>query len=127
LYDFIRRAGFPWATLDLKDVRFRDETLFNLFKKGTETKPGQIESILQHHAERQFILVGDSGEQDPEVYGDIARRYPAQIHRILIRNADNSKAEDLRFKEAFKHIARNKWQLFDHPGQISIDDLLLIK
>ena len=127
LYDFIRRVGFPWATLELKDVRFRDETLFNLFKKGTETKPGQIEPILQHHAERQFILVGDSGEQDPEVYGDIARRYPAQVHRILIRNADNSKAEDLRFKEAFKHIARNKWQLFDHPGQISIDDLLIIK
>ena len=127
LYDFIRSAGFPWATLDLKDVRFRDETLFNLFKKGTETKPGQIEPILQHHAERQFILVGDSGEQDPEVYGDIARRYPAQIYRIWIRNADNSKAEDLRFKEAFNHIARNKWQLFDHPGQISIDDLLVIK
>jgi hypothetical protein len=127
LYDFIRSAGFPWATLDLKDVRFRDETLFNLSKKGTETKPGQIEPILQHHAERQFILVGDSGEQDPEVYGDIARRYPAQIYRILIRNADNSKAEDLRFKEAFNHIARNTWRLFDHPGQISIDDLLIIK
>lgn len=127
LYDFIRSAGFPWATLDLKDVRFRDETLLNLFKKGTETKPGQIEPILQHYAERQFILVGDSGEQDPEVYGDIAHRYPAQIHRILIRNADNSKAEDQRFKEAFKHIARNKWQLFDDPGQISIDDLLIIK
>jgi hypothetical protein len=127
LYDFIRSAGFPWATLDLKDVRFRDETLFNLFKKGTETKPAQIEPILQHHAERQFILVGDSGEQDPEVYGDIARRYPVQIHRILIRNADNSTAEDLRFKQAFNHIPRNKWQLFDHPGQISVDDLLSIK
>jgi len=123
----MRNAGFPRATLELKDVRFRDETLINLFKKGTETKPVQIEPILKRHARRQFILIGDSGEQDPEVYGDVARRYPARIHRILIRNVDNSKAEDLRFKEAFKHIARNKWQLFDRPGQISIDDLLTIK
>ncbi len=127
LYEFILGAGFPRATLELKDIRFRDETLINLFKKGTETKPGQIEPILKRHARRQFILIGDSGEQDPEVYGDIARRYPAQIHRILIRNVDNSKAEDLRFKQAFNHIARSKWQLFDHPGQISIDDLLTIR
>jgi len=96
-------------------------------------------AVLQDNDKRQFrgqvklvprcgiILVGDSGEQDPEVYGDIARRYPAQIRRILTRNADNRKAEDLRFKEAFKHVARNKWQLFDHPEKISIDDLLIIK
>ena len=127
LYEFMRNAGFPRATLELKDIRFRDETLINLFKKGTETKPLQIEPILKRHARRQFILIGDSGEQDPEVYGDIARRYPARIHRILIRNVDNSKAEDLRFKEAFSHIARRKWRLFDQPGQISIDDLLTIK
>ncbi len=130
LYDplnkFISSAGFPWATLDLKDVRFRDETLLNLFKKGTETKPAQIEPILQQHAERQFILIGDSGEQDPEVYGDITRRYPARIQRILIRNVDNSSAEDSRYQNAFNHIDRDKWQLFDQPGEISIDELLSI-
>ena len=81
---------------------------------------------MQQHAERQFILIGDSGEQDPEVYGDIARRYPARIERILIRNVDNSSAEDSRYRDAFNHIDREKWQLFDQPGEISIDNLLSI-
>ena len=126
LDEFISSSGFPWATLNLKYIRFRDETFFNLFKKGTETKPLQIEPILQRFPNRRFILIGDSGEQDPEVYGDIARRYPAQVHRILIRNADDSDAESDRYKIAFKNIARNKWQLFNRPEQVSLDDLLSV-
>ena len=50
LQEFTRNARFPWATMSLKVVRFRDETLFNLFKKGTETKPEQIEPLLQHYS-----------------------------------------------------------------------------
>ena len=121
---FIGAAGFPWATLNLKAVRFRDETLVNFFKKGTETKPAQIEPILQRYPERKFILVGDSGEQDPEVYGDIARRYPAQIIKILIRNADASDDRDERYRTVFDGITRDRWQLFDDPAQIAADELL---
>jgi hypothetical protein len=121
---FIEASGFPWATLSLKSVRFRDETLLNFFKKGTETKPAQIEPILQRYPERKFILVGDSGEQDPEVYGDIARRYPAQIIKILIRNADGSDDGDQRYRKVFDGIARDSWQLFDDPAQIAADELL---
>ena len=124
LQDFLRSSGFPWATMHLKTVRFRDETLLSLFKKGTETKPAQIEPLLQRYPERRFILIGDSGEQDPEVYGDLAQRYPGQIYRILIRNIDASTATDSRYLEAFSHIARHQWQLFDDPREISVTDLL---
>lgn len=118
LQTFAHKAGFPWASMSLKDVRFRDETLFNLFKKGTETKPAQIEPVLQRYPHRRFILVGDSGEQDPEVYGDIARRYPSQIQGIWIRNVDDSSAGDERYKLAFKNVPGNKWQLFKQPEEI---------
>ena len=127
LREFMRDAGFPWATMRLKYLRFRDESLMNLFKKGTETKPAQIEPILRRYPEHRFILVGDSGEQDPEVYGDIARRYPAQIHRILIRNVDNSEATDMRYQAAFSDIAAGKWRLFTITEEISIGDLLTHK
>ncbi len=121
---FIEAAGFPWATLNLKAVRFRDETLLNFFKKGTETKPAQIEPILQRYPQRKFILIGDSGEQDPEVYADIGRRYPEQILRILIRNADGSDAGDDRYETVFSAIPRKKWQLFDDPAELSAEDLI---
>ena len=124
LQDFFRRAGFPRATLNLKDVRFRDQTLLNLFRPGTETKPAQIEPLLQRYPARRFVLIGDSGEQDPEIYGDIARRYPSQVVRILVRNLDGGNPGDQRYKSAFAGVAADKWQLFDHPGQISTSDLL---
>jgi len=124
LQQFIHNAGFPAATMSLKSVRFRDETFSNLFKKGTETKPNQIETILQRYPGRRFILIGDSGEQDPEVYGDIAGRYPTQIQRILIRNVDDSATGDGRYQEAFKNLSSRKWQLFDLFSEIVVDELL---
>ena len=124
LHDFLDAAGFPWATMSLKSVRFRDETFFNLFKKGDETKPAQIIPILERYPGRRFILIGDSGEQDPEVYGEIARRFPGSIQRILIRNLDGAGRGDARYLDAFDRLPAHKWQLFDDPGQLAASDLL---
>ena len=49
-------------------------------------KTGVIERILADFPRRRFLLVGDSGEQDPEIYGAIARKHPEQVERIFIRN-----------------------------------------
>lgn len=124
LQEFIQKAGFPAATMSLKLFRFHDKELLNLFKPGTETKPRQIEPILAQYPQRKFILIGDSGEQDPEVYSDIARRYPSQIKTILIRNVNNSKSNNERFKQAFRNISETRWKLFDDPKQIYVDKLL---
>lgn len=39
-----------------------------------------------HLPRRQFILVGDSGEQDPEVYRAIQKLFPKQVLAIYIRD-----------------------------------------
>ena len=124
LREFLERAGFPRASIDLKAVRFRDQSLFDLFRGGSETKPAQIEPILRRYPGRRFVLVGDSGEQDPEVYGSIARAYPAQIAKILIRNVDGSLAGSARYRAAFRDIAREKWQIFGDADEISASALL---
>lgn len=114
LTEFLIANDFPWADLSLKAIRFRDDTFFDLFKKGTETKPKAIKSILSRYPNRQFILVGDSGEQDAEVYASIAQDYPDQIKQILIRNDSESKHLSLNdhFETIFSEIPRNKWQVF---------------
>ncbi len=43
---------------------------------------------------RRFILIGDSGEKDPEVYREIQRRFPAQVQEIMIRDVTNALAND---------------------------------
>jgi phosphatidate phosphatase APP1 len=118
LRELIESSGFPWANLNLKPVRFRDETLFDLFKKGTETKPLVIKSVLDRYPQRTFVLVGDSGEQDPEVYADLLRERPAQIERVYIRNVSGATRDDERFTAVFDGIDASRWQLFDESSEM---------
>jgi len=120
LVEFLDANNFPPATLSLKSVRFRDETLFDLFKKGTETKPPAIEKILNAYPDRQFVLVGDSGEQDPEVYAALTMKYPQQILRVFIRNVTQESANNERFKAVFSGIDTDRWMLFDDPRTIEL-------
>lgn len=122
LREFLDGAGFPRSALYLKPVRFRDETLFDLFKEGTETKPGVIESILNAYPERQFILVGDSGEQDPEVYAAMLRSHPDQILKIYIRNVTQESGDNERFSAVFDSINEDCWVLFDEPLTLELPE-----
>lgn len=116
LREFLGSSGFPPATFSLKSVRFRDETVFDLFKKGTETKPAAIRNILDRYPGRRFVLIGDSGEQDPEVYAALLRERPEQVIRIYIRNVTQEREDNERFDEVFENIDADRWQLFDDPG-----------
>lgn len=115
LTEFLRAEGFPFVTLSLKHVRFKDSSFFDLFKSGEETKPRQIEPLLSAYPARKFILVGDSGEQDPETYSDVYRRWPNQILRIYIRNVTGARRDDSRFSRIFDGIPSSTWQLFEDP------------
>ncbi len=112
LAQFSQAAGFPPASFHLKDFRFKDRTFFNLFKDGTATKPQVITRIIEQYPQRQFILVGDNGEQDPEVYSQIQQQHPGQIRRILIRNVKQEQASDPRYLALFGHLDETQWQLF---------------
>jgi len=122
LQEFLDDSGFPWATFNLKAVRFRDETLFDLFRKGTETKPPAIKAVLDRYPGRTFILVGDSGEQDPEVYAALLREYPDQVAEVYIRNVTQATTDDERFATLFSGIDPKRWHLFDNPGQLHADE-----
>ena len=116
LEEFVDREAFPWATFSLKPIRFRDMTLFDLFKPGTATKPQQIHALVQQFPSRKFILIGDSGEQDPEVYAKIAQQYPHNIVKIFIRNITSEDINNARFQKIV--VDQQKWALFTNPGSI---------
>ena len=115
LDEFLASERFPIRTWSLKYFRFKDRSLLNLFHKGTETKRSQIEPILQTFPQREFVLVGDSGQEDPEVYAAIMREYPKQVLRIYIRNVTGASPDDERFREVFEGMDPQRWQLFG-PG-----------
>jgi phosphatidate phosphatase APP1 len=52
---------------------------------GREKKPARIQEVLDLHPRLRFVLIGDSGEKDPEIYAAIARANPGRILAIYIR------------------------------------------
>jgi phosphatidate phosphatase APP1 len=111
---FFRQAGFPAATYSLKRVRAKDASVLTLLDDPFESKTATIEAILERFPNRRFILVGDSGEKDPEVYGHVTRslKRPQQIVKIFIRDVTDQQPHHPRYREAFAGVARERWRIF---------------
>jgi hypothetical protein len=62
--------------------------LFNglLSAPATRKREGVV-SLLTAFPESRFLLVGDTGEQDLELYAAMARDYPEQILGVFVRDA----------------------------------------
>lgn len=115
---FARASGFPSATFHLKQFRVKDDSFFDLFAGGEETKPRQIEPIMDAFPQRTFLLVGDSGEKDPEVYGALYRKRAQQIRHIYIRNVTGESLDDPRFVQAFAGVPATRRTLFEDPAAL---------
>ena len=119
LDEFLAKVGYPKGTYHLKNFRLKDSSVQNLFSSQEETKLAAIDPLLSTFPDRKFILIGDSGEHDPEIYGQIAREHRDQIAGIFIRNVTEAKSEDERFSDAFRDVPGDRWFLFDQVSQIS--------
>ena len=118
LSEFVRSNGFPAGTFYLKNFRLKDRSFGSLFQNPEEYKPAVIEPLLKQFPNRRFVLVGDSGERDPEVYGALARRFPKQVMRIFIRNVTNEASGSERYERAFHDLPAARWQVFREPAEI---------
>ena len=120
LADFIPAQGFPRGTFHLKEFRWKDRSFFSLFSNPEEYKLGVIEPLLKRFPNRRFLLIGDSGERDPEIYATLARKYPRQIERIYIRDVSDEPAEADRYGKTFANLPRTLWQVFREPAEIKV-------
>jgi phosphatidate phosphatase APP1 len=113
---FLEREGFPPGTTHLRPFSARGTLEESLLKSNGHHKEDVLRSLLNDFPQRTFILVGDSGERDPEIYGAIAREFPNRVTKILIRNITTDATN--RFERAFKSVDIEKWTLFQTPFEI---------
>jgi phosphatidate phosphatase APP1 len=118
LSDFMRSNRFPAGVFEMKPFRLKDSTRLNLFEDPETYKLREIEPILERFPAARFVLVGDSGERDPEIYAALAREHPKQIARILIRNVTRQDADAPRYQETFRGVPRQTWEVFTDPAAI---------
>lgn len=86
LVEFFRLNRIPVGPLFLRD--FGPRVLFSSDKPQASQKLLHIDRILETYGRLPFILIGDSGERDPEIYAETLRRHPERIRVIYIRSVD---------------------------------------
>lgn len=76
-------AGLPPGSFHLKQY---SGMLQGIFEPVAERKKVTLDKIARDFPERNFILVGDSGEADLEVYTDFVLENPGRIVAVFIRD-----------------------------------------
>jgi phosphatidate phosphatase APP1 len=119
LSEFLGKSDFPSGPVSLRRVRFTGGTLLDLFKDPDPFKQAAIEVIVKRFPGRKFVLVGDSGERDPEIFGELARKFPHNIVSILVRDTTSEPADTRRYREAFRDVPPGLWKVFVQPSEVS--------
>jgi phosphatidate phosphatase APP1 len=79
---FLERNGFPAGAVLLTDWGISPRAWF---RNGHAHKRGALERLARDLPGVQWVLVGDDGEHDPEIYSDFARSHPDQVMAIALR------------------------------------------
>ncbi|KAH0553007.1 hypothetical protein GP486_006798, partial [Trichoglossum hirsutum] len=80
---YFAMAGLPPGSFHLKQY---SGMLQGIFEPVAERKKGTLEKIMRDFPDRKFLLVGDSGEADLEVYTEVVLANPGRVVGIFIRD-----------------------------------------
>lgn len=118
LREFFQREDFPAGSVHLDEFQLTPGNLFQIFRSPGLGKQAVIERILTDFPRRRFVLIGDTGQQDPEIYGELARQHPEQIAGILLRNVTGEAADGPRLRTALRNVPEEDRQLFRKAGEL---------
>lgn len=113
LVDFFEIRGIPLGPVFLRDFGLAEQYL--MASKGH--KFTKIEKILQTYPKLPFILIGDSGERDPDIYLKAIKNYPGRIAAVYIRDVQPNKENTKRDKKV--------WARAEEAAQLGVDMLLI--
>ncbi|KAG6036349.1 hypothetical protein E4U41_005741, partial [Claviceps citrina] len=89
LATFFKVAGLPPGSLHLKQY---SGMLQGIFEPVAERKKTTLARLVRDFPGRKFLLVGDSGEADLEVYTELALANPGRVLGIFIRDVTTPEA-----------------------------------
>ncbi len=122
LQQFLRGAQFPEGSMHLRAVSFKSSiwrAVLHLKQVNTH-KTEVIESLLSDFPERSLVLIGDTGEQDPEVYGAIARAHPERVRMILLHDITGDARTSPRFQREMRDVPAVKWLLYTDAKTLNL-------
>ncbi|MEX5305693.1 DUF2183 domain-containing protein [Kocuria sp. CPCC 205258] len=86
---FLTRNAYPAGALLLTDW---GPTTDRWFRAGAAHKVQNLERLARNFPHVRWILIGDDGQHDPEIYSGFVHRYPEHVAAIVIRNLSPAEA-----------------------------------
>lgn len=93
LKDFLDLNKIPEGPLLLRDFGINRESVTGGSHMSHKFK--EIEQILNAYPQLNFVLVGDSGQEDPVIYQEVVRKYPDRVLAIYIRDVQLPEREKI--------------------------------
>jgi phosphatidate phosphatase APP1 len=87
---FLREWGITWKS--------------PLPRKAEDHKRELIGNMLALYNDLPFVLIGDSGQHDPEVYRQIVDEYPGRVAAVYIRNVSRDPSRLREIEELAKAV-----------------------
>jgi hypothetical protein len=115
---FLAKAGFPQGEIQLRYLRVKDRSFFAFMRASRAFKIRTIEALFRRYPKRKFILVGDSGENDPAIYAAVARAHPQNVSKIYIHLVSPDPDHRKSVAELFRDLPRSCWDLFNTGAQL---------
>ena len=109
---------FPPGTMHLRNFRLRDQLLKKVIIRR-QGKATAIRFLMKNLPERKFILIGDSGEKDPEIYRKVFRKFPDRVKALLIRDIEQRPLEDERIRKLCDTIPNGVFAKFRDAEELS--------
>jgi phosphatidate phosphatase APP1 len=86
---FLGRHLYPRGTLLLTDW---GPTHDRWFRSGPEHKRRELERLASEFPTMRWLLVGDDGQHDPELYAEFAQKHPDNVAAVAIRQLTTGQA-----------------------------------
>jgi phosphatidate phosphatase APP1 len=98
LLDFCKVRNIPLGPFLLRNSRLDQYKFITSMHRGHKLE--KIEQVLSTFSDMKFILLGDSGQKDPEIYKTVVQDFPNRIEKIYIRDVSGER----RHKEILKYV-----------------------
>ena len=84
--------GIPEGPMFLRDYDFRAR---DIFAGGGhhDHKLAAIRTLLDTYPRLDWVLVGDSGQHDPEIYRQVVRDFPGRVRAVYIRDVTSERRD----------------------------------
>ena len=116
LVDFLAIHEIPAGPLFLQDYGI-DKHKFITVSHRTH-KLAAFQRILHTYPMLPFILIGDSGQADPEIYAEVVKTYPGRIQAIYIRDVSTA-ARDATVQKLIAEANKHQVEMLLVPDTLA--------